>query len=95
MNADINLFSVSFGESVFNDAVALVMYEIVVHSGGKSIGAEIGAGIGTFCYVFFLSILVGALIALFTAFVLKKMKEKSNRQLAEREIDVRRVHENR
>lgn len=71
MNADVNLFNICFGESIFNDAVALVMYEIVLHSEGGPIGEEIGKGIGTFCYVFFCSIIVGTLAALAVAKLLQ------------------------
>lgn len=72
MDADIHLYSIIFGESIFNDAVAIVMYEIVIHSGDRSIGAEIGSGIGGFCLIFVGSLLVGALTALFVAFTLKR-----------------------
>ncbi len=33
MNADANLYSIIFGESIFNDAVAIVMYQIVLKIG--------------------------------------------------------------
>ena len=33
MNADANLFAIVFGESIFNDAVAIVMYQTVIDSG--------------------------------------------------------------
>lgn len=33
MDADVNLYSIIFGESIFNDAVAIVMYEIVMRIG--------------------------------------------------------------
>jgi solute carrier family 9 (sodium/hydrogen exchanger), member 8 len=33
MGADANLYSIVFGESIFNDAVAIVVYETVIHSG--------------------------------------------------------------
>lgn len=32
MDADHNLYSIIFGESIFNDAVAIVMYQIVMMS---------------------------------------------------------------
>ena len=33
MNADMNLFTIVFGESIFNDAVAIVMYQTVMSVG--------------------------------------------------------------
>ena len=29
MDADVNLYSIVFGESIFNDAIGIVMYETV------------------------------------------------------------------
>lgn len=39
MNADVNLYAIVFGESIFNDAIGLVMYETVLKVGtnGKSL----------------------------------------------------------
>lgn len=76
MGADANLYSIVFGESIFNDAVAIVVYETVMHSGSgdRSFGEEIGIGIGNFCLVFVGSLLIGALIALIVAFILKRQK---------------------
>jgi len=39
MNADVNLYAIVFGESIFNDAIGIVMYETVLKVGtnGKSL----------------------------------------------------------
>ena len=44
MDADVDLYAVMFGESIFNDAIAIVMYNIVMTfgDGGKSVGVDIG-----------------------------------------------------
>jgi NhaP-type Na+/H+ or K+/H+ antiporter len=41
MDADVNLFAIVFGESIFNDAIGIVMYETVKNLGtdeGKTFG---------------------------------------------------------
>jgi len=40
MNADPNLYAIVFGESIFNDAISIVMYETV-----KNLGSEEGVTI--------------------------------------------------
>jgi NhaP-type Na+/H+ or K+/H+ antiporter len=37
MNADADLYAIIFGESIFNDAVAIVMYQTVMLSGNSDI----------------------------------------------------------
>ncbi len=36
MDADANLYSIVFGESIFNDAISIVMYETVKNLGLES-----------------------------------------------------------
>jgi NhaP-type Na+/H+ or K+/H+ antiporter len=74
MDADNDLYAVIFGESIFNDAVALVMYEIVMKVGGqnKSFGEYVSDGIEEFLLVFTGSLFLGAIFALLIAFVLKR-----------------------
>jgi NhaP-type Na+/H+ or K+/H+ antiporter len=39
MDADHDLYAIIFGESIFNDAVAIVVYQIVMSStGGRTFG---------------------------------------------------------
>lgn len=33
MDADVNLYAIVFGESIFNDAISIVMYETVMQTG--------------------------------------------------------------
>lgn len=44
LDADADLNAVIFGESIFNDAIAIVMYDIVMTfgKGGQSVGMDIG-----------------------------------------------------
>ena len=86
MGADINLYSIVFGESIFNDAVAVVVYDIVVHmdweSGDKSSYIdELKAGSIKFLIVFIGSICLGAFIALLVAFTLKRQKSHLEKHL--------------
>jgi len=74
MDADENLFAIVFGESIFNDAIALVMYETVMMQGvdGRSTSEEILSSIGSFILIFVGSIVIGAVTGLLIAFVLKR-----------------------
>ena len=74
MNANENLYAIVFGESIFNDAISIVMYETVIMAGtgDKSVGAEIGSSIAQFCLIFVGSLLIGAVSALLIAFILKR-----------------------
>jgi NhaP-type Na+/H+ or K+/H+ antiporter len=33
MDADVNLYAIVFGESIFNDAIGIVMYQTVMQTG--------------------------------------------------------------
>ncbi|XP_041975834.1 sodium/hydrogen exchanger 7 isoform X9 [Aricia agestis] len=77
LKVDVNLYAMIFGESVLNDAVALVLsgaiqnYEKRYSSdGGFEITGFLGA-IGDFIGIFSLSLLVGALMGCFTALMTK------------------------
>ena len=74
MNANENLYAIVFGESIFNDAVSIVMYETVIMAGtgSKSVGEEIGSSVAQFCLIFVGSLLIGAVSALLIAFILKR-----------------------
>ncbi|XP_063899621.1 sodium/hydrogen exchanger 6 isoform X5 [Helicoverpa armigera] len=77
LKVDVNLYAMIFGESVLNDAVALVLsgaiqnYELrYSNDGGFEITAFLGA-IGDFIGIFSLSLLVGALMGCLTALISK------------------------
>jgi sodium/hydrogen exchanger 8 len=74
MDADENLYAIIFGESIFNDAIALVMYQTVMMMGkdGNSVGHDILASIGQFNLIFIGSLLIGAVSALLISFMLKR-----------------------
>ena len=76
MDANINLYAIVFGESIFNDAIAIVMYETVMMSGegtgDKTITAQIFGFVGQFLLIFVGSLLIGAVSALLIAFILKR-----------------------
>ncbi|XP_075970919.1 na[+]/H[+] hydrogen exchanger 3 isoform X3 [Anticarsia gemmatalis] len=77
LKVDVNLYAMIFGESVLNDAVALVLsgaiqnYELrYSKDGGFKVTAFLGA-IGDFIGIFSLSLLVGALMGCLTALISK------------------------
>jgi NhaP-type Na+/H+ or K+/H+ antiporter len=75
MDADVNLYSIVFGESIFNDAIGIVMYETVRDLGtdkDSSLAADIFAAIGQFILVFVGSLAIGMVSALLVAFILKR-----------------------
>lgn len=78
MDADINLYSIVFGESIFNDAIGIVMYETVKELGldeSKSFVDElIGAAI-QFTIIFVGSLAIGMVSALIVAFIQKRQNQ--------------------
>jgi sodium/hydrogen exchanger 8 len=74
MDADVHLNAIIFGESIFNDAIAIVMYNIVMNvgEGDTSVGTDIFKGIGDFFLIFIGSLFMGSIFALMIAFVLKR-----------------------
>ncbi|XP_013176278.1 PREDICTED: sodium/hydrogen exchanger 7 isoform X5 [Papilio xuthus] len=77
LKVDVNLYAMIFGESVLNDAVALVLSGAIQNyekrysnDGGFEITAFLGA-IGDFIGIFSLSLLIGALMGCFTALMTK------------------------
>ena len=75
MDADVNLFSIVFGESIFNDAIGIVMYETVLKMGNvedRSLGAELMLATADFFFIFLGSLIIGAVLALIIAYLLKR-----------------------
>lgn len=74
MDADINLNAIIFGESIFNDAIGIVMYQTVIMAGqdDKSTSSELLASGGRFMLIFIGSLLIGAVSALLIAFIMKR-----------------------
>lgn len=74
INADANLYSIVFGESIFNDAITIVMYRTIVAMDGNStnMAGEIFSSIGQFFFIFIGSFLIGAVSALIIAYLLKR-----------------------
>ena len=95
MDADINLNAIIFGESIFNDAIGIVMYQTVVAAGtgDKSTSEEIMTAAGRFLLIFIGSVLIGAVSALLIAFIMKRQSsyinesmQASNRDMNERQM---------
>ena len=74
MDANVNLYAIVFGESIFNDAISIVMYETVVMAGtgDKTTSEEVFDSIAQFLLIFVGSLLIGAVSALLIAFILKR-----------------------
>lgn len=74
MDADITLYTIIFGESIFNDAIAIVLYNTVAENADSNMGyqMEIANSVGRFFLTLIGSTLIGALSALLIAFILKR-----------------------
>ena len=75
MDADVNLYSIVFGESIFNDAIGIVMYETVRDLGtdkDSTVSQEIFGALGQFILIFVGSLTIGMFSALLVAFLLKR-----------------------
>ncbi|XP_050313259.1 sodium/hydrogen exchanger 7 isoform X1 [Anthonomus grandis grandis] len=78
LNVDVNLYALVFGESVLNDAVAIVLSGSIQHyskryqlgTGGFEMKAFFQA-VGDFCGIFMLSLLIGAAMGCITALISK------------------------
>jgi sodium/hydrogen exchanger-like protein 6/7 len=71
---DPKLFTVIFGESLLNDAVAIVMFEALgrIGKGTERVGiVSVFEGIGVFFLVFSVSLIIGLLMGLGMALMLK------------------------
>lgn len=79
MDADVDLYANIFGESIFNDAIAIVMYNIVMTSGTQeTFGGEMWTGVKQFLLIFMGSVFMGGIFALLIAFILKRQSSYIN-----------------
>lgn len=70
------LYNLVFGESVLNDAVAIVLFRSIETSSGSSFGiGTIPAVLFQFCFLLVGSLIVGTGVALACAFLLKRFDE--------------------
>ena len=70
----MNLYAIVFGESIFNDAIGIVMYETVLKMGenDRTLSEEIFIAAGDFFVIFTGSLIIGALFALIISYLLKR-----------------------
>ncbi|KAK7207937.1 Sodium/hydrogen exchanger family-domain-containing protein [Myxozyma melibiosi] len=72
---DPKLYTIIFGESMLNDAVSIVMFETTQQLHGEATGIRgMFAGIGIFLMTFTISLLIGAIVGVLTAMVLRYSK---------------------
>ncbi|KAF9923488.1 monovalent cation:H+ antiporter, CPA1 (nhx1) [Linnemannia zychae] len=73
LKVDPKLYSVIFGESILNDAVSIVMFETLKKYRGQDFHlGNVLHGVSTFFFVFFVSLMIGAIIGLIAALALKR-----------------------
>jgi NhaP-type Na+/H+ or K+/H+ antiporter len=72
MDADVTLYTLIFGESIFNDAIAIVMYRSFSEMKEGEYFKEIMLSFGQFFIVLMGSAMIGAFAALLIAFILKR-----------------------
>lgn len=78
VNTDLNLYTLVFGESIFNDAICIVMYRSITefeYDENKNMLLQIMAPGIEFIILFFGSFLIGAISALIIAYIMKKGKK--------------------
>jgi NhaP-type Na+/H+ or K+/H+ antiporter len=74
MHADRVLYNLIFGESIFNDAVTIVLYHTIIQIRGHDPSVEaILKSCGFFILIFLGSFTFGVLTALLVSFILKKI----------------------
>eukprot|EP00667_Euglena_gracilis_P008060 EG_transcript_8160 len=71
LKADVHLYSLVFGESALNDAVAIVLYRTLIEFNCGWSLADIGTAVGTFLAIFIMSTTIGMCVAGLSALLLK------------------------
>ena len=84
LGVKVDLFSMVFGESVLNDAVAIVLSRTLLsfNEPGTVVNQEsIMAAVVSFCTIFGGSLLIGAVYGVFSALVFKKLDLRHHSEL--------------
>lgn len=69
---DPKLYTIIFGESLLNDAVCIVMFETAQKFSGESLHiTSLFKGVGLFLMTFTISLMIGAIVGITTALILK------------------------
>ncbi|GLT90357.1 hypothetical protein SLE2022_082940 [Rubroshorea leprosula] len=80
------LYSIVFGEGVVNDATSIVLFNAVQSLNSSSIHASITLKLlGTFLYLFFTSTILGIVVGLLSAFIIKTLyfgRHSTDREVA-------------
>lgn len=97
MDANENLYAIVFGESIFNDAIGIVMFETVMSMGmdedktptheDKTPTHEVFSAAGKFVIIFCFSLLIGAMTALIVAFIIKRQATYESGSKMDKPVD--------
>lgn len=81
LKVEPKMYSLVFGESVLNDAVAIVLYKALVSFKGKSVNVKsCGMAVGQFMSIFVGSFSIGTGVALISSLLFKKASFKRSNQ---------------
>jgi NhaP-type Na+/H+ or K+/H+ antiporter len=72
VGANGDIYSMIFGESILNDAVAMVMYNTVVGIKSDSLGSSLTEALLMFIVIMIGSFLIGSILAIILSFVMKR-----------------------
>ena len=80
MNADINLYTIIFGESIFNDAIGIVMYREILKEdfADENVLYDSIQTIASFLVIFIGSFLIGVVSALIISYIIKRQAQAPN-----------------
>ena len=72
---DRTLYALVFGESVLNDAVAIVLYRTLLQFENTAVtGGLVAYGVFYFIEIFLGSVLIGVIVGMASAYLLKKFR---------------------
>lgn len=77
INTDLSIYTLVFGESIFNDAICIVLYRTITdfeYDDSKNMIVQLSAPFAQFIILFVGSFLIGAISALIIGYILKKGK---------------------
>lgn len=78
LGVNASIYNIIFGESIFNDAVTIVLFQTILRVNNSEISWEIFfEAIGQFFLIFIGSFLIGNIVAMLVSYILKKINNKN------------------